>query len=396
MSSYLLLRNNKESGPFTIDEIKGMSLKAFDLIWVVGKSAAWRYPGEISDLKSFAPPVPEQFTDYFRKKPNTDNPAPDLGIKKNADSANPRSRENNNQRVNASKSVYVNLPVEKKSTGIPPVRVLHDAGLISSGTEEPPNDFSELYKKQPTRTVHYSGKVLWVSTILLLFGAGILTGFFISDRRNFFSTDAIPPQNRSDLQPTVLNNNKEPAPEVSKTHPENKAGEETSLSIDSLKAANPASKKLKPVSGKKNLKNNEVKKDSVFDQNPMLNTLRLNDSLKQIAISRSEALYQRIKAHPENYVNLVTGRYSTGIFGGISSFPVTVSNNSPVKMDLVVVTIEYVQNNEKVFKTENLSFNDLEPGETVTIKAPKSSRGTKIATHIHVVNAHQPDLSSSN
>ena len=73
MSSYLLLRNNKETGPFTIEEIKGMSLKPYDLLWVVGKSAAWRYPGEINELKSFAPPVPEQIVDSYSKKPNTDN-----------------------------------------------------------------------------------------------------------------------------------------------------------------------------------------------------------------------------------------------------------------------------------------------------------------------------------
>ena len=75
MSSYLLLRNNKESGPFSIEEIKDMSLKSYDLLWVVGKSAAWRYPGEIIELKSFAPPVPElALSDLFRKKPNAENP----------------------------------------------------------------------------------------------------------------------------------------------------------------------------------------------------------------------------------------------------------------------------------------------------------------------------------
>ncbi|HEY2349231.1 MAG TPA: hypothetical protein VGH64_09455, partial [Puia sp.] len=68
MSSYLLLRNNKESGPFTLDEVKGMSLKMYDLIWIVGKSAAWRYPGEIPELKSFAPTVPEGEADLFRKR----------------------------------------------------------------------------------------------------------------------------------------------------------------------------------------------------------------------------------------------------------------------------------------------------------------------------------------
>ena len=42
-----------------MDEVKSMSLKSYDLLWVVGKSAAWRYPGEIPELKSFAPFVPE-------------------------------------------------------------------------------------------------------------------------------------------------------------------------------------------------------------------------------------------------------------------------------------------------------------------------------------------------
>jgi len=113
-------------------------------------------------------------------------------------------------------------------------------------------------------------------------------------------------------------------------------------------------------------------------------------------VSKTEMIFQKIKAHPENYVNLVTGRYSTGVFGGISSFPVTVTNNSPVMMDQVIIDIDYIQNNEKIFKTESLSFNDLEPGETITMKAPKSPRGIKIAAHIHVANSRQPDLSTSN
>ena len=114
--------------------------------------------------------------------------------------------------------------------------------------------------------------------------------------------------------------------------------------------------------------------------------LKLNDSLKQNAISKSEMVIQKIKAHPENYIGLEAGRYNTGMFGGISSFPVTVTNNSPVMMDVVVVSINYIQNNEKVFKTESLIFNNLEPGETATLKAPKSPRGVKISAHIQTIN----------
>jgi len=66
---YLLLRNNKQTGPHSLEELKNMGLKAYDLIWLEGKSAAWRYPCELEDLKPFAPVVEEQPFDRFYKRP---------------------------------------------------------------------------------------------------------------------------------------------------------------------------------------------------------------------------------------------------------------------------------------------------------------------------------------
>jgi uncharacterized protein YneF (UPF0154 family) len=395
MSSYLLLRNNKESGPFTMDEIKAMPLGSYDLIWEVGKSASWCYPGEISEFRSFAPAVPEKDTDFFRKKSNNDNLPADSSGNKTPDSANGQRSTISSQRITASRSVYVNLPAEKKTVIIPPARISQDAGFISSDIREPSYDFSDLYKKPPAKIVLYSGKILWISTITLLFGAGVLTGFFISDRRKFFSTDENHPQNNPAVRPVLLNNKKEFSTVKVNHNYQNTTSEDAVLKNDSLKKAGSVPKKLKSSAGKKSLVNNAANKDSAVSRPAILSSVSTNDSLKH-AMSEKDALYQKIKSHPENYINLVTGRYSTGIFGGISSFPVTVSNNSPVKMDLIVVSIDYIQNNEKIFKTEILSFNDLAPGETVTIKAPKSARGTKIATHIRTVNSRQPETSSSN
>jgi len=68
MNTYLLLRNNKETGPHTTDDLVKMGLKSYDLIWVEGKSAAWRYPCEVDELKKYAPSVEEQPFDRFFKK----------------------------------------------------------------------------------------------------------------------------------------------------------------------------------------------------------------------------------------------------------------------------------------------------------------------------------------
>ncbi len=46
---YLLLRDNKQSGPYSVDDLKATGLKAYDLVWVRRTlSAAYkRYPSEI-------------------------------------------------------------------------------------------------------------------------------------------------------------------------------------------------------------------------------------------------------------------------------------------------------------------------------------------------------------
>ena len=70
MASYLLLRNNKESGPYSLEALIQLGLKPYDLVWVEGRSAAWRYPSEVEDLKFYAPVVEEQPFDRFFKKPS--------------------------------------------------------------------------------------------------------------------------------------------------------------------------------------------------------------------------------------------------------------------------------------------------------------------------------------
>ena len=50
---YRILRNNKEQGPYSLDELVQLSLRPYDLIWLEGKSACWRYPSEIEELKPY-------------------------------------------------------------------------------------------------------------------------------------------------------------------------------------------------------------------------------------------------------------------------------------------------------------------------------------------------------
>ena len=67
--TYLLLRSNKQSGPYSLQQLVSLGLKPYDLVWLEGKSAAWRYPSEVEGLKAYSPATEEQPYDRFYKKP---------------------------------------------------------------------------------------------------------------------------------------------------------------------------------------------------------------------------------------------------------------------------------------------------------------------------------------
>ncbi|HEY0067412.1 MAG TPA: hypothetical protein VGB46_08615 [Flavisolibacter sp.] len=52
MKCYLLLRDNRQSGPYSLEELSGMKLKPFDLLWQEGASTSWSYPEEMDELAS--------------------------------------------------------------------------------------------------------------------------------------------------------------------------------------------------------------------------------------------------------------------------------------------------------------------------------------------------------
>ncbi|MBA2328211.1 MAG: hypothetical protein H0V91_01180 [Flavisolibacter sp.] len=66
---YLLLRSNKQSGPYTREELLELILKPLDLVWVEGKSFGWSYPSEIESLKNFVE-APTEEKSHFSTQPS--------------------------------------------------------------------------------------------------------------------------------------------------------------------------------------------------------------------------------------------------------------------------------------------------------------------------------------
>lgn len=83
MSAYRLLRSNKETGPYSAEELIANGFKPYDLVWVVGKSAGWRYVSELPEFASLAPIIEEQPYDRFYKKSVTPTKSSDSISQKN-------------------------------------------------------------------------------------------------------------------------------------------------------------------------------------------------------------------------------------------------------------------------------------------------------------------------
>jgi hypothetical protein len=88
-----------------------------------------------------------------------------------------------------------------------------------------------------------------------------------------------------------------------------------------------------------------------------------------------------------NQITVGANNYSVGTFGGISDLQVTVTNRSAYPLDLVVVEVQYIQANKKVFKTEELYFHGLGAGSALMLEAPKSSRGIKVQYKVTTLNS---------
>jgi len=56
---YVLLRNDRQTGPYSLEEIIQFDLKPYDLIWIEGKSAGWYYPQEIASLHPYLDFLPQ-------------------------------------------------------------------------------------------------------------------------------------------------------------------------------------------------------------------------------------------------------------------------------------------------------------------------------------------------
>jgi len=474
MSSYRLLRSNKETGPYTQEEMIAMGFKPYDLIWVEGKSAGWRYPSEIPELRSYAPVVEEQPYDRFYKKPVV--PARGTPLPQNiiapvlqaetvaapaaiavpeavaafapvAVPAVPAVETSRPAFSPATTSIGTHIHVTLPSGNTLNVTTLSGRAMpapeksVQPATEEKPASFAATLNAQPRfapvdetlasrksaaaavmaaapaqavkdsstyypATSSAAAGVSWTTVmgmvigIATLVGLGIMIGLSMNRPKPELASarENVPQSSAPATQPVSTPVEHTPVDKpISNTN--------TPLVAEQPSVNNPAVKpptQQQPAMADKNAGSRArtlpaTKKDIKQPENKPVDkqpAVVPAGKEKEPVVAPPRASEAIPAANLEKQVNIRTNGYKVGAFGGISEVQCTLVNESRYALESVDVELQYIQANDKVFKTEKLSFRDVAAGAQVTLNAPKSPRGIKIISRIVKINTREPGLAS--
>jgi len=353
---YLLLRNNKQQGPFTLDELLQQSLKPFDLVWVDGKSVGWKYPNEIDVLKNHIPDV-QQRVEVAVQTRVAEQPITQLG---------PQTKKQGVKKIYVSMPGGVNpslAPIEEESFSQKLEKKAEELYRRAQAYAEKKNEDSKpsiassatpntelqtnyarslddikeeysswLYAQKTNRKGAKRKMSITVTATILILLAGFTTAKFVFSKK----------------QKSIAS--------VETSH--QLADSTTSLDLKSnqgqrtnSKKTSTASKRPIDIAKKKTTKVSKEKKSSPIAR---------NGALAQKPGNSSVPLNELVQMSAEYVPNQ----------NGIPDFVVTVHNNSDQALSFVAVDLYYYQNDGSVGGKKTIYFNGLSPHASISQNAP--------------------------
>lgn len=429
MSNYLLLRNNQETGPYSLQDLLQFGLKAYDLVWVQGKSAAWRYPSEIDELKPYSPGIEEQPYDRFYKKKTAEETPPVVTLKTAEQyTYQPvvQQQEAIKHTYTAKKSVFVTLPQQKSAnktipekepvmrqsvtTGISKESVATTAEVKYS---QPLDEIKEMYVKtlydrkgRIARKTFLLSSLKKAAVVAALIAVGMLVGFILRPKSANEKTVAqqqpvtetttatnIPDEKTEEELPQVPVEQQQQImkkiseePEKILNAPKNKG--------EALTSSTPKKEIEKPV-----LKEMLETKASYSPTEVNAATGERNKTVRNTTPAENEKTTGKIEKQTSSTtgrvsadeVSVISNDYKKVPFGGIRNLQLTVTNHGNTELDNVIVELQYLKPNEQPLRTENIRFTSIAANESSTVRIPDTNRGIKVSYKIISIKKQHAD-----
>lgn len=378
-NTYILLRNNSESTPLSLEDLKRIGLLPTDLLWVECQSVCWQRPQEIPELRQLLnQPVQPTLT-----------PVMDEAMEKYTPQA-----EKKTAGTNGKKAVYVELPsnynpgikkekeitIEKQES-----KVFQQETTAHIVNMAQPNGSKEAPVRQQPRKdrtemleslLKLPGKKIALYAGLVASGALMMLIIRGTGGTEIIKQQPVTEQPKTQIAIPVEEIAEEPATDSSIV-PESYVVQSAAIT------ETPEEQNSKPVSTL------PVKKTMV-SKNAAANKEKVPATTEEPAKNLPAVTESRIikKVPAENIASklqLKANEYTVAAFGGIRNLKMTLQNDSRYLLDKVSVELRYLNPEGKVVKKETIDFTLVQPGAEATIAVKKTSRGIKLdykITHI--------------
>ena len=393
MNTYILLRNNNESRPLSIEDLQQMGLKPTDLIWVECQSVCWEHPHEIKELRSLMVNagadnnVNPVTLPTIVNEPVIQGNSPRLDEEKPITEISVAKPVSDKQEPISNPTAFANTTDIYKYAGI--------SNLVAPVIEKKPDDITinsnylsdELKEIPVKKTVEkkaiqqrqlktrISGQYKKAALYAALVGAGALLMLLI---KNNNGNNLPPTQNQPNpdnaITSAVLNDSADL--DIANAIQDTSVIEAAPLAIieenNSIQPAKKISTPDKPDESLtvKNVENRAIEKSTPpVDEIPVSKKDRTENLSSQVSVKAND--------------------YGVGSFGGIKNLEMTLQNDSKYVLDMVTVELKYLNPEGITLKTENIHFKSVQPGTQEKVAVSKSKRGVKIAYAITKIESKE-------
>lgn len=384
-NTYILLRNNSESTPLSLEDLKRIGLLPTDLLWVECQSVCWQKPQEIPELKQMLTlarqPAIKPATDEQPEKyaPPVENETAAATHKNRVHVELPSNYKSLTKKKEEPAPVKQESPAWQTETKTPGTVNTNDFNNQLSGNDSQPDEGSKdpwirnhtpkdktemlesLLKLPPKKIALYAGLVI----------AGALMMLVIKGTGGHEQMRPQPVTQQTEIIKTTPA--EVPAEEQaadSTTTPE--SYDQQNIPIGQT-TTNPAEERNLYESPK----NETTAKNTVTKKEPTPVSNETEDT-KPVAVAEKKEVKKASVENISSKLQLKANEYTVAAFGGIRNLKMTLQNDSRYLLDKVSVELNYLNPEGKVVKTEKIDFNHVQSGAEATIAVNKTTRGVKL------------------
>jgi len=378
---YRILRDNKEKGPFNLEELLQLSLKPFDLIWVEGRSAGWRYPSEIESLKPYleGADLQKDLLTTQRQvhpasqntRPVINNAAPSMPQAITTEAAAPGEEEEMTAEKLERKAAEIYMRVqayaqkaEQQGEGV--------QTKYARSLDDLKQEYADwLHKKKEKKKFALPGKRTALAVLASCVAVICCAWFFMSGTQK--PADALALKKQPAVvqgaafnpEPPAKNKSYQPAPEkiaVAASIP--RIHDELSVDafIDSVERVMSRSSHSLPV----------VRKAKKPDTNATYGAKE--EELTTKATPVPPATFEKKVQSTGPLVKMDAHYLQESNRKNIASLEVTIRNNGDNLLRTVTVDVFYYKKGERLFDKETLYFNNIQPGNSLTVSKPANKK----------------------